>query len=410
MNFLTTLFRLNIVDYNFDLSSEEIKQVERLRSGKFDLLEGVARYFYNLVKSLIFLQFNFFKHKNRLVFFVGSSNQSIPLEKLNKKLNNTKIVYHGSYADHKYFSNAEFFSYLISLIFLPIYIYRYLRTSSLYQKKMMRCRFDRYIHTYGLFCLYSFSFKASHTKYAFFSNDHSVWSRVANSVCRLNGIETVYIQHANVSKAFPKLEFDYAFLDGEYSEGIYAREGYTKIYKVGCLRFEGEFSVFKPEEKQSTILCFNKLDTEEFIISLSNQLLEKVDANILAFRLHPADRRNNIAKKLEKLGLKNETEGSSISILSYYSFCFAGNSSIFLDASIAGCKSISYNTWFGEEDYYSFRINGIVNVFSDLKSLLLYVSEANDNSIEFFSIYNSVDAELIYYKYPSERIMKVLNL
>ncbi|MCW8328233.1 hypothetical protein MD588_05370 [Photobacterium sp. SDRW27] len=410
MNFFYTLFKLNIVDYNFDLSSEEIKQVERLNSGKFGLLEGLARYFYNLLKSLVFLQFNCCKHTNKVVFFAGSKNQFIPLEKLNKKIDETKFIYHGSYSDYKFFSNAEFFSYFISLFFLPIYIYRYLKTSSSYQRKMMRCRFDRYIHTYGLFCLYGFSFKGSRTKYVFFSNDHTVWTRVANSVCRLNGIETVYIQHANVSKTFPKLEFDYAFLDGEYSESVYERQKYTKVYKVGCLRFEGEISLTKPEDKLNTILCFNRLDSEEFIVSLCGKILEKVGLQIVGFRLHPADRRVHLAKKLESMGLKNETKGSSISSLSKYKFCFAGNSSVFLDASIAGCKSISYEGWFGTEDYYSFKKNGIVNVFCDLNLLLSYLGQIDDSSIEVSSIYNSVDPELICCQYPSERIMKVLKL
>lgn len=401
------IFNLNILDLNFDLSSEKIKQVDLLRSGKFGILEGLVRYIYCLGVSFFLLRFNIKVFNKQNIFFIGSYNQEKALLPISQRIEHINF-FHGFYKK-KIFANAEFFSYLISFLFIPLFIYIYITKASKFQRRMMRCRFDRYIHTYGLFAIYSLAFSNSNVKRVFFSNDHTVWCRVANVVCLNHGISTVYVQHANTNANFPKLNFNFAFLDGSYSESCYSKEPYVQVFKVGCLRHEKSLENTTIDAKEGVIVCFNKIDSSDFIIETCSVMITSI--SIVAFRMHPSDKRYDLVKKLESMGLINRSKEESISALSFYRFCVAGNSSVFLDARIAGCVCYTYTGWFGNDDYYGFEKNHIVKCVPNISALIeLIMNDNSSNKALIESIYNNADTELKAINKPSLRVLKVLGL
>jgi hypothetical protein len=415
IKFLTRLINLDIFDVNFDLSSKEINQVHKLGSGKFDLLEGIIRFIYFMTKAIVMCQFNLCLHTKSVCFFIGSKNQERAFKPLIARLNNNNNnYYYGSYAKNK-FCNSEAISYIISLLFLPLLIYKYFLTKDVFLKKMMRCRLDRYLHSYGLFILYDLAARYSKkkTKIIFFSNDHTVWNRVHLEVAIFHNIPTAYIQHANVSKTFPQLNFNYAFLDGDYAKNTYLNisKSNTKIFCIGCLRMElisSEIVTGLCADK-SIICCFNKADSNAKILNILNTLQENNRSSLIAFRMHPADLRLNFQKMLQENHFIDETHTECNIVFHKFEVCVAGNSGVFLDAYSSGAKCASYSQWFGVTDYYKFQKFRLVEVYDSIEEInqlnLQQLNIPNSKNSPYFS----VDDKLQEFNTPSERIISILK-
>lgn len=393
------LIQLDIIDINFDVSSKNINQVKKLNSGKYDLVEGLFRLFYHILTSIFFLKFNLKSFDSKVLLFSGTKNQTLALDKLSNRLDVGMIKF-GNQSNHFNNSSFEAFVNITSILFFPFFIVRYYKVKDKFHRKMMRCRLDRFLISYSLFLFYYFMLKEKN-KVVVVSNDHSVWQRTLIEVCEIKKIKTVYIQHANVSKSFPDLKFDYSFLDGTYAQSCY-RVAKGKVYLVGCLRFEGLRRLAGLTKK--TLICFNKIDTEISIRKVITFFLShKLEFGV---RLHPAESRSSVINYIENTDGVNNVSGTSLedAFNSHY-YCFSGTSSVFLDASIFGLKCFSIREMF--DDYYKFEKNKLVIVFDNLVCINLnHLESLNQNSVE---LYNFVQKNLRGYPTPSERIAYILK-
>ncbi|MCL2919637.1 hypothetical protein [Shewanella litorisediminis] len=396
---------IDIFDLNWDISSEDINQVRLTKSGKYGFFEGVARYFYHIITSVLYLKFSISTFKEKVIILSGTKNQ---LRALSKLKNIGELVEFGTYSNSLRNNSFEAYPYLVSLIFVPVYFFKLVTERNAFKRKMLICRADRYIFSYGLYTFYSYVMNSRNTNLIILANDHSVWQRCALLVAQSKKIKVAYVQHANVSEYFPSLNFDYAFLDGKYAESVYKVSPKCKVYKVGCLRFEDFY--FHNENVNITkrtglLICFNKTDTEEEIFRVVNECINKFKGEI-GIRFHPSDSRSsNYSVLMAQSNITNETHSDLGHVLGKYAYCYAGMSSIFLEASLSGMKCFTISSEY--YDYYGFQRDKIIRVFQswddlDFASLKESVQEAS----YLYNCYQIDDGNVIS---PSNSIKKILR-
>ncbi|MCC4775172.1 hypothetical protein AB4077_06605 [Vibrio cyclitrophicus] len=397
---LKKIYELDIFDLNWDISSKDINQVEITSSGKYDLFEGIVRYFYHMIKSIFYFKFNIHPFDRKVVLFSGTKNQCLTVEKLKFDCEFRHVKF-GNQTSYKGNNSFEALPYIISIFFLPFYIKSYYKEKCKFKRRIMRCRFDRFMFSYGLYFFYQLTLCEGKVDLVIFSNDHSVWQRALLKACLEKKIKTAYVQHANVSEFFPPLGFDFAFLDGKYAKSCYKGND-CKVFLVGCLRFQ-DFYKNRKLDVDTTLLCFNKIDS---LFSIK-KIIDYFDKNELPFniRLHPGEQRKNVINFIsEKYSKKDVSKLDLYETLSKHRYCLSGTSSIFLEASILGLYSMSIRDIF--YDYYHFERNGLVKVFEKIDDINF--DEIRTTNLEALSLYNFVDDELTVFRNPSDRIRSIL--
>ncbi|MDO6443709.1 hypothetical protein [Marinobacter sp. 2_MG-2023] len=214
------------------------------------------------------------------------------------------------------------------------------------------------------------------------ANDHNVPNRCMLAVAHHIGIKTVYLQHASVSDIFPALRVHYAFLDGQCALDTY-RE---------C----------EPNQPATS----RKAPVPEVILSGQKKYLNRVDshgANVIGIALNALDDSAAAIKFIETLTLKGITvrlrwhpgqalkdthayrcafsdnewvelsdpKHEPISVfLGKLSWLVAGNSSIHLEAALAGVIPIYYElTPPDRPDYYGYVEHGLVHPAGSVQSI-----------------------------------------
>jgi len=373
---------LDVFDLNHDLSNEGIGQINKLPQFKNKgWLYGFSRFIHGLLLSIIKLNFNIFAFKSAgIVFFVSSHNQYKALKKYSEEQNVSYVAVGVNYNNEAVKTRyPEAIAYLFSIPFLPLVILQYLICKDEYKKKSIRVCMDRYLLSYGLYITSYMCLFICRPKMIAFSNDHCVWHRVLLKCCKYFGIKTFYCQHALVSEYFPPLEFDYAFLDGEISNEKYTRaNAECQVYLTGASYLDdlsGLNNYFDKTLPKVFGVCFNKIDSDEFIKQLIRELTAKLEFSELIFvRLHPADHRSNYLHK--EIGsdnvifsdTKNETMSS---YLEKIHGLLAGDSSVHLEAALKGKLSCTLSDW--SNDYYGFCEEGVVKLLNNVTEYCLEV-------------------------------------
>jgi hypothetical protein len=169
------------------------------------------------------------------------------------------------------------------------------------------------------------------------------------------------------------------------------------------LRFEHLNIINKNDRGDKVLVCFNRIDTEETIKKCVNHF---INLGIhFSVRLHPVETRQQIIKFVRTAPSFTDVTNLPLQeVLTSYSYCFSGTSSIFLEASIFGMKCFSIRDIFS--DYFGFEKNGVVKVFSKIEDVnLKIVGTPNQNAI---GLYNYVDHSLRHIDKPSKRIEYIL--
>jgi len=409
MKTVRKLLKLDIFDLNWDISSREINQVESTNSGKYGIFEGLGRCFIHIVNSMRYLKFNTSGFNNKIVIICGTRNQASALNNI-KDIGN--VIEFGNISNKRGNNSFEAIPYLISLAFIPLLLFKFVSEKDEFRKKLLKCRFDRYLFSYGLVVFFLFVIKKEKNKLIIVSNDHSVWQRAIMFAAKTNGVKIAYVQHANVSEKFPPLDFDFAFLDGCYSKNTYKIKERCVAVKVGCVRFEGFQSILNNTEKPLSgdiLVCFNRTDTDSQIKDVIKNIRTKLSFNQkIGVRLHPSDNRGELLLKIKEemnIVFYNETKAELDNVLSRYSYCFAGVSSIFLEAALSNLKCCSVSNVFS--DYYNYEKDGIVTVFPSWEDFEL--SKVPNRKDVAKQLYDSCESNLVEIPKPSLRIKYILR-
>lgn len=237
-----------------------------------------------------------------------------------------------------------------------------------------------------MFLIYFYDlFNSSKPKIVICSNDHNVENRSMIAIAHHLKIKTAYLQHASVSDLFPALDFDFAFLDGQYASDKYRscageanvrsnETGKTKIILSGQKKTLHQNNLLVRENIGVALNEFDKININAWIQYIMTLCALGYRIKV---RLHPAfsdkDRAEIYASIAQSDGIViSEPEVEPVGhFLNSVWVLIAGCSSIHLEAAIAGAVPVHFDGWNEEPyDYYDYVRNGVaiaIGNFDDLR-------------------------------------------
>ncbi|MDC0994074.1 hypothetical protein OAR16_00550 [bacterium] len=212
------------------------------------------------------------------------------------------------------------------------------------------------------------------------SNDHNADNRSLRLASEVLEIKTLYMQHASVSDVFPPLEFDYALLDGRAAHETYLhcydlQKGVNPRIDNNVARCQVILSgqkkpvvlgtSFDSPKKDCLGLAVNNIDDYHCVEALLGNL---TTMNIQCIvRTHPYQN-SAFIKQLKVyihdnawLTWSNSRKERLADYFSKISAIIAGNTSIHLEAALAGLATIYYELSdnIHRPDYYGYVKNGV---------------------------------------------------
>jgi hypothetical protein len=226
------------------------------------------------------------------------------------------------------------------------------------------------------------------------ANDHNVPNRCFLAVAHQLGIKTVYLQHASVSSIFPALRVDYAFLDGQCALDTYRQcepnqPATARNVPIPQVILSGQKKHLKRSESRNTHVvgvALNTLDDVKASIELINALAR--EGLSVRLRWHPGQAvkdtkqfREAFAAN-ERVSLSDPRQEPISSFMERIDWLIAGNSSIHLEAALAGVMPIYHElTPPDMPDYYGYVKNGLTQPADSVEDLLALVKSIRDNHV-----------------------------
>lgn len=206
-------------------------------------------------------------------------------------------------------------------------------------------------------------------RYVVVANDLNAHTRSLITAAGRLGIRTVYLQHAAVTRLFPPLDVDLAFLDGRESAAAYAEAARACGFSASTQVFlSGQKKPLDPGRDDSHTkvgLAVNRLDRFEDICALVHRLTTS-GMDVLV-RPHPGQHRS-FRRRLEATFADHPAVEMSCpdtepvgTFLGRCRLLLAGHSSIHLEAAVTGVAS--YFVDLSESsisDFYGFLQSGLV--------------------------------------------------
>lgn len=241
-----------------------------------------------------------------------------------------------------------------------------------------------FINTYPYLVYFYRTLSEIKPEYVIVSNDHNVPNRCLLAVAHYLDIKTVYLQHASVSGFFPALRVDYAFLDGQCALETYqACESNQPDTNRNPLPFptvilSGQKKTLSRKTKGSSAVvgfALNALDNVPEAIRLAGQLTSA--GYEVCVRWHPGQTRTAARAIQDSLGSKENISFSDPSaesvgtFLDKVSWLIAGNSSIHLEAALAGVLPIYFELMPPDNpDYYGYAKHGLAKHVESVNGII----------------------------------------
>ncbi|REC94286.1 hypothetical protein [Kushneria indalinina] len=247
--------------------------------------------------------------------------------------------------------------------------------------KEIKYNLDKFYVPYPYLLFFLSFLKNAQPRVVVVSNDHNPTNRSLKLAAEVLKIKTAYMQHASVSNLFPPLEFDYAFLDGVISLNEYVecqnkakriRKSKSRVYLCGQQKkvLKNNSSI----KKRGVGIGVNKLDDVKKVISLIERL-NRLDCKVYV-RVHPYQGKeflNSISNRFRNNESVEIINPRDISLSDFFGFCsvlIAADTSLHLEAALAGIETYYYNMGGEKTDYYGFVRNGVSNYLpKDLKTI-----------------------------------------
>lgn len=259
------------------------------------------------------------------------------------------------------------------------------RFKSLYRRlsqiapELAALRFNAFLDVYRWLPLWWFILSKRSYAFVLLSNDHNVSNCCLSAMAAVLNIPTAYLQHASVTKAFPPLRFDYAFLDGQVALDHYINSEVDAGDKFNfrppsVIILSGQKKAIHPQIAAASLgLAVNRLDDMEYAIGLAYDLSRR--GIPLIVRWHPYQGRVDVARiksGLPKTVLLSDPNSQSVSaFLARTRMLLAGGSSIHLEAALSGIHSVYHDlTGSGNlRDVYGYVAEGISTLCQDIDQI-----------------------------------------
>jgi hypothetical protein len=236
------------------------------------------------------------------------------------------------------------------------------------------------------------------------SNDHNAPYRCMLAVAHQLGITTVYLQHASVSPLFPALRVNYAFLDGQCALDTYLRcepnqPSTHRNVPMPEVVLSGQKKHLKRSEKQQGVeigVALNALDDSEAGIAFIKAIAD--EGLSVRLRWHPGQTARDIDQYRaafacsERVALSDPKKESISDFMSKIGWLIAGNSSIHLEAAIAGVVPIYYELISpAHSDYYGYVQHGLTQQatsVSEVMEMIQAVKEIHTPNVKAIRYYS----------------------
>lgn len=226
---------------------------------------------------------------------------------------------------------------------------------------------ERFILAHGLVHEAERLLRAIEPAFVLLSNDHSLLNRAMLHAAKSIGIPTGYVQHAAVTKGFPPLGFDVAFLDGLDALEKYDLPGSSgcTVFLTGMAKSDEARRRARPRDGVSVLgLALNPLDRPEAVIAFVTELRSLAPDLAIVARPHPSDARDwdALLPGLERSDPRTE---SPFAFLDRVDALVCGPSSIALEAALVGVLPLTADFDGRGVDHYGFVGSGLVRKVED---------------------------------------------
>lgn len=397
MNYFTIdIFDLNPIDdisYVNDIQQNDSK------------LRIIYNHILQLVKSLT-------KRKNKgkidLLFYGTTINNQRSFEPIIK---NTKLS-HLNISNNYDFEISQYM--LWSFLFIIPWIINFF-IGSKERKNKIRKNKIKYLLTYGKFIVARRLLKKYQPKILILANDHSNMNRCLLRNAISLGIKTLYVQHASVSNQFPKLEFDYSFLDGLISLDAY--QNFSKknsmVIISGPCRYDYMGKYLNNVSKYIGI-SINEFDEFEFVSNLCIKL-KKAGIEHIKVRPHPS---MGLWHKdwfnFHDIAFSSPAMESPGDYLSSLKIQISNVSGIHLDAVILKVPSVLYKlSKKSIPDIFGFKERNIIMNAETYEDLLSFIQKPNftikNTDVQFFVASYNTEIEFNVGKFISKTIDDIIE-
>jgi len=405
-----------LVDLNYDICSKSWKLLERVYSRYSfpPIIEGILRAAIFTLKSLSKVRLKL--KKNSIIFLVGSHNQNQTLSQIAKRTDNSILLGFHNYRSNNlsgYVPSALF--YLMGWLCFPYSLYLLFRVKDKYQRVALVKRMERVLVSGVSILVWRFLYKLWKPVMIVVSNDHNHWTRSAIRAAKKSDILTSYIPHAYTSDTFPELECDYSFLDSNIQKKFYKKEGKVErsIVEIsGAVRYEKKIKKIKKLELKGILVCFNLLDSQQFIESMICCLTQGGNKYNILIKPHPGD--VDRFKFIEQLCCQYLVEfiPPDQDIYNYSNraqILLGGVTGAHIDALMYGMLPMSFHSWY-EGDYYGLIREGIINLVRNYSEIELCYENHFNEVMSLRHNYNAhLDVENLK-MLPSEIIAQKFNI
>lgn len=362
----------------------------------------IAKYFFILLRDLRFTQPVELEKQAKFFVFAGTSNQMSVLDDTIDRLMhggqgvvavaNRKFLAYGEQKNRYapfYLSLIDIMRAIALLVRRGPNLYRTLRAK---HEISVGWHFATFCSVYSYLAYFYRVMLQVRPEFVITSNDHNVPNRCMLAVAHHLGIKTVYLQHASVSPVFPALRVNYAFLDGQCSLDTYRQcepnqpNTNRNVPSPKVILSGQKKHIKRSTNRNNTVIgvALNALDNPLAGI----QFVKDLVANGLCIRLrwHPGQIDRDTAQyrrvfSANKMVLLSDPRKEPISeFLGQVGWLIAGNSSIHLEAALAGVMPIYYEfTPADHPDYYGYVKYGLTKPAASVFEVVKFVEETQDS-------------------------------
>lgn len=317
----------------------------------------------------------------RPLFFYASSNQKRALKEVAARVPNAvklAILKDDPTLKDEAQQMSLLFAYLVSIAYLPWIILQYVKSSG-YRRKSFKYALDDYLLAcgYNLYVRYFLSWERP--SIVVMSNDHSMLNRILARVCLDLRVPTAYVQHASVSVTFPKLGFDYAFLEGRDALEKYQSKGLGSciVFLAGIASLDDAVTCLMhfDGERNTIAVCSNQLDSVHDVVSLAQAIKQWAGQKFtVVLRPHPGDSKRlkewrGCAQRIGVLFSDPQVENATALMIKSV-IVVASDSNILLEAAILKAKPICFPYTNDVLDWYGFIRMGVAEYSANAADLL----------------------------------------
>ncbi len=231
--------------------------------------------------------------------------------------------------------------------------------------------YSEYLWTYAYLVYFHRTLSELNPSFVLTANDLNPSNRALLAIAHQLQIKTVYLQHASVTTIFPALRVTYACLDGSCAMEIYKQcevnqfESNSSAPKPKILLTGQKKPIYKTKDTKKRVgIALNALDNFDTVTEVVSDLIKSTEELII--RWHPTQPKSDIDKLSDhfpnddRVQFSDPLKESVGSFLINVSYLVAGNSSIHLEAALAGVLTIYYEfTKQDNPDYYGYVKNGL---------------------------------------------------